>query len=996
LRLERNASLTQSDGDPRLSQGDIPMKLRIGCIVVGFLSLVLSLAAQSASSGSASSQVPPLIQFSSVAADEGGNTLSGVVSITFSLFNNQRGGEPLWTEKQNNVQLDSTGHYSVQLGITKPNGVPATLFTSGEARWLSVRIAGQEEQPRVLLLSVPYALKAGDAATIGGLPPSAFVLAGPLTGVDGSSTTSGSATPSADAPPAGSVTGSGTADFIPLWTSTSNIGNSVLFQSGAGKTAKLGINTITPASTLDVKGAATIRGLFSLPAGGTATATKGFNSQPEELSASAFNSSTSKAVTQNFQWQAEPLGNNTGTPSGSLNLLFGQGTNKLAETGLNIASNGQITFATGQTFPGTGNGTITGVTTAAGSGLIGGGNSGTLNLSLTNTCGSKQILQWSGSAWACANSGTGTVTSVGSGAGLTGGPITSSGTLSIATAGVSNSMLVNPALTVSAGTALTGGGAVALGGNTTLSLDTTKVPLLAAANTFSNNQTVNGTVTASSFSGNGASLTNVTAVNSSELGGQGSGAYAQLAAANTFTNNQTINGVINAKSNDFTIGASTTNATDPAVSGYGIGLGVLGSSSSIGVQGLTSSTSGIGVEGFASATTGYSVGVYGAGVSPTAVGVYGDSQHIGIQGTGVDVGMYGASSGISTQGAGSGNAGVWGDTGGTPGLFAGVLGTADDNYAGLFFNDGSEVPALYVANTTENFGGEAFNAFVSSVDTYAVIGDPGCNTGFMALQLGQNGMSGCSNYTLTGGTNGHTYINALAGAAVHIRINSVEQLEATSGNINISGNLTVSGNKNFRIDHPLDPANKYLFHAAIESSEVLNLYSGNTVLDASGEAVVQLPDWFEVINKDFRYQLTPIGAPGRDLYVAEEVSGGHFKIAGGKPGGKISWQVSGVRNDAWEKAHPMVVEADKGAQRGQYLTPELYGAPETARIGYMAPAPGSEKVVHHRPAFQKRNASPSQQRTPLSLPIPPTPVVPKVAPRLHPVAQASRAEVKQK
>jgi hypothetical protein len=110
------------------------MKLRVGCMIVGFLSLILSLAAQTSSSGSATSQVPPLMQFSNIATDEGGNTLSGAVSITFSLFNNQRGGEPLWTEKQNNVQLDSTGHYSVQLGITKPNGVPATLFTSGEAR----------------------------------------------------------------------------------------------------------------------------------------------------------------------------------------------------------------------------------------------------------------------------------------------------------------------------------------------------------------------------------------------------------------------------------------------------------------------------------------------------------------------------------------------------------------------------------------------------------------------------------------------------------------------------------------------------------------------------------------------------------------------------------------------------------------------------------------------------------------------------------------------
>jgi hypothetical protein len=974
------------------------MKLRIGCIVFGFLSLVLSLAAQTASSGSAASQVPPLMQFSSVATDEGGSTLNGAVSITFSLFNNQRGGEPLWTEKQN-VQLDSTGHYSVQLGITRPNGVPATLFTSGEARWLGVRIGGQAEQPRVLLLSVPYALKAGDAATIGGLPPSAFVLAAPPMSGDGSATTTGSAAPLADAPPAGSVTGSGTADFIPLWTSTSNIGNSVLFQSGTGKTAKLGINTITPASTLDVQGAATIRGLFSLPSIGKATAAKGFNSQAEELTASAFNSGTSKAVTQNFQWQAEPLGNNTGTPSGSLNLLFGQGANKLAETGLNIASNGQITFATGQTFPGTGDGTITGVTTGAGSGLIGGGNSGTLNLSLTNTCTTKQVLQWSGSAWACASPGTGTVTSVGSGAGLTGGPITGSGTLSIATAGVSNSMLVNPSLTVSAGTALTGGGAVALGGNTTLNLDTTKVPLLAAANTFAANQTVNGSVTASSFSGNGASLTNVTAVNSSELGGQGSGAYAQLAAANTFSNNQTVNGILTASSSVNTIVGNSTATNGAAMLADGAYNGVLGfasttSGTTYGVAGEAQSTSGIGVGGFSFATTGTTYGVYGSNASPGS-GVYGTSPLTGVEGASPYVGVYGTSSGSSVAGAGIGKAGVWGDTGGGVGFFTGVLGTADDKTAGFFLNAGLDYPTIYAENELDDFGAVLFQGYMTGVSTFATIGDPGCNVGFIAIQLGQGGMSSCDNYTIAGGDNGDTYINATNDEAVHLRVNSVEALTATIGAITIPGDLYVGGTKNFRIDHPLDPANKFLFHAAIESSEVLNLYSGNVALDASGEAVVKLPDWFEIINKDFRYQLTSIGAPGRDLYIAEEVSGGHFKIAGGKPGGKVSWQVSGVRNDAWEKAHPMVVEADKGAQRGQYLTPELYGAPETARMGYMAPAPGSEKIVHHRPVFQKRNASPSQQRMPLSLPIPPTPIVPKVAPRPHPVAQASKLEVNQ-
>src|SRR5580704_10353171 len=406
------------------------MRLRIGCVIVGLLSLALSLAAQSANSSPASAQVPPLIQFSNVATDEGGNTLSGVVSLTFSLYTSQQGGEPLWTETQNSVPLDPTGHYSVQLGITKPNGVPTALFTTGEARWLGVRIAEQAEQPRVLLLSVPYALKAGDAATIGGLPPSAFVLAAPLSGAAPVSATDPATGPGAP-PPSGDVTGTGKVNYLPLWDTTSDIISSVVFQKGTGSTARIGINTITPATTLDVKGGGTIRGTLSLPATAAATATAGKNSQALNLAASAFNSTSSTAVNQTFQWQSEPAGNDTSTPSGTLNLLFGEGATKPSETGLNIASNGRITFATGQTFPGTG--TITGITTASGSGLTGGGASGTLNLSLLTTCTTKQVLQWSGSAWACASAGAGTVTSVGSGLGLKGGPIMTSGTLTIDT-----------------------------------------------------------------------------------------------------------------------------------------------------------------------------------------------------------------------------------------------------------------------------------------------------------------------------------------------------------------------------------------------------------------------------------------------------------------------------------------------------------------------------------------------------------------------------------
>jgi hypothetical protein len=156
-----------------------------------------------------------------------------------------------------------------------------------------------------------------------------------------------------------------------------------------------------------------------------------------------------------------------------------------------------------------------------------------------------------------------------------------------------------------------------------------------------------------------------------------------------------------------------------------------------------------------------------------------------------------------------------------------------------------------------------------------------------------------------------------------------------SGDVSISGNLSVAGTKNFRIDHPIDPANKYLYHAAVESSEVMNLYTGNVVLDASGEAAVQLPDWFETLNRDFRYQLTAVGAPAPNLHVAQEVQNHSFSIAGGAAGMKVSWQVTGVRQDAWEKAHPMVAEVQKPQrERGYYINPELFGAPPERNIDW--------------------------------------------------------------
>jgi hypothetical protein len=109
---------------------------------------------------------------------------------------------------------------------------------------------------------------------------------------------------------------------------------------------------------------------------------------------------------------------------------------------------------------------------------------------------------------------------------------------------------------------------------------------------------------------------------------------------------------------------------------------------------------------------------------------------------------------------------------------------------------------------------------------------------------------------------------------------------------------------------------------------MMNIYNGNTTLDAKGEASIELPDWFEALNQDFRYQLTALGAPGPNLYVAEEIRGNRFRIAGGSPGMRVSWQVTGVRHDAWANAHRIPTEVQKPSrEKGSYLHPQLFGAP---------------------------------------------------------------------
>jgi hypothetical protein len=611
--------------------------------------------------------VPPLVNFSGTLTDINGKPLTSIVGVTFSLYNDQQAASPLWMETQN-VTPNKNGHYSVQLGSTSSTGLPADIFVAGEARWLGVQPQGQAEYPRVMLLSVPYALKAGDAQTIGGLPPSAFLLAPSATGAPSSTRTAGSA-PLISGP----VTGSGTVNFLPLWDGTSDIISSALFQSGSAPTAMVGINTATPSATLDVGTGDVLLEAGNLDLQQTSSATNGVITLGGAPFISACCSSTSfntfvgtgagnfttpsgyntavgyQALTNNTTTGNTAVGttalkanttgsSNTAVGTGSLqinttggsntavgasalesnglglwntavgqgagasnttgnsNTFVGQGTDAGSQSLANataIGANaivgennalvlgapgvrvgigtatpaysldvrgsgnftGMVTFAPGQVFPGTGNGTITGVTPATGGGLTGGGTSGSVSLGLTNACASGQVLQWNGGAWACSSVANGTITGVTPGPGLTGGGST---------------------------------------GNVTLNVDPTQVPFLNTANVFTGNQTVNGNLSATGLvTGSGFQIgSNLFAF----------GSYTNYNAFVGFSGNATMTGQRNTASGSQALYSNTTGYANTASGATSLYANTTGAGNTgAGGQALGNNTTGVGNTG-----TGYS------------------------------------------------------------------------------------------------------------------------------------------------------------------------------------------------------------------------------------------------------------------------------------------------------------------------------------------------------------------------------------------------------
>jgi len=372
------------------------------------------------------------------------------------------------------------------------------------------------------------------------------------------------------------------------------------------------------------------------------------------------------------------------------------------------------------------------------------------------------------------------------------------------------------------------------------------------------------------------------------------------------------------------LSSAASTLTPPVAAVWGdssTNAGVIGTSSDfVGIRGESTTGTGVhglthqGVNGVFGESTGSGNGVFGrANGSANARGVYGESD----SGTGTRGRSF---TGVGVSGQSTNGVGVLGESDTSPG----VQGTSAAHDAVRGESAGNARSGVYGVNThadgygvygrntssgsTGYLGGKYVGVRGTSLTYEGTLGDN--DSGVLGLH------TTTGNYGALGGT-------SFAGYFV--------------GAVEVAGDFTVTAGhtKNFKIDHPLDAAHKYLNHFSVESDEVTNLYSGVVWLDEHGEAEVQLPAWFAATNREPRYQLTCIGrfAP---VYVAEEIADNRFKIAGGAAGMKVSWQVTGIRNDPSIRRQPHPVEEDKpAAEQGSYLDPEAYAQPAEKSVQWV-------------------------------------------------------------
>lgn len=367
------------------------------------------------------------------------------------------------------------------------------------------------------------------------------------------------------------------------------------------------------------------------------------------------------------------------------------------------------------------------------------------------------------------------------------------------------------------------------------------------------------------------------------------------------------------------------NATGGSGSCYGV-RGDCNSGDGNGVLGTNTATFGSAVYGNATASTTTTYGVYGVASSSSGTGVRGSCTY---SGTGTTYGLYG------TAGSTSGAA-VYGNSSNGSGSCHGVEGvTASTSANGVLgTNTAAGGSAVYGHSTGTSGQGFGVNG-VATASTFGV-GVQGTGGGWGVI--GNGGTYGV--YALNGAGGGYGVFGDDGGFAAAFAV--FGQATGTgsyagyfSGDLYVSGSIT-AGTKDFRIDHPLDPPNMWLVHSCVESPERTNVYSGTVTTDGNGEAEVRMPAYFEALNTDFRYQLTAIGGPAPGLHIKSEVRGNCFVIAGAGPGQRVSWQVTGVRQDAYSRANPLRVECEKRpTERGLFAFPAAHGQPAERGIDWI-------------------------------------------------------------
>jgi hypothetical protein len=353
-------------------------------------------------------------------------------------------------------------------------------------------------------------------------------------------------------------------------------------------------------------------------------------------------------------------------------------------------------------------------------------------------------------------------------------------------------------------------------------------------------------------------------------------------------------------SHDATLAGNGTAGSALGVAAAGVGPPQLSAAGSSNGQVLTSSGSAVSWQSPSGLTSVvHDTTLSGNGTAGTPLGV---AAPLGLSSSNVNPTI----TGVNSFGAGVAGTGTSSATG--------VQGTAATGYGVYGVSNGIGPTSQGV----RGFSSSGTGVVGASDNNNAIVGTSGGGAGsLVAVQAG-----------VWGDSNGHGGVVGSSNSGDGIYGYSVTgQAGHFVGNVQVTGTLSKGGGS-FKIDDPIDPENKYLYHSFVESPDMMNIYNGNVVLDGTGEAVVELPEWFGALNRDFRYQLTCIGDV-TPVYVKEEVQNNRFTIAGLKPGDKVSWQITGIRKDPFANGHRIPVEEEKPeAEKGRYLHPREYGQPE--------------------------------------------------------------------